>query len=116
MLKIIIPILALIVIYKLFANDFLKKRQEQQDATEKVDEQKVASGELVKDPICGTYVSATEAISVRDGERTYRFCSYDCRDTFLKQIKDGSRTLPSAEAVTKPEKQEEPAESTGGKQ
>ncbi|MDD6088815.1 MAG: transcriptional regulator [Desulfovibrionaceae bacterium] len=45
------------------------------------------TGNLVKDPVCGVYVDADGPIRVRDGEKLYVFCSYDCRDAFLKGLK-----------------------------
>lgn len=60
-------------------------------------ERKVAAGEMVKDPECGTYVSVDGNISVRDGDKVYRFCSYDCRDKFLQRLEEGGRELPPRE-------------------
>jgi YHS domain-containing protein len=48
--------------------------------------QKVASGEMIKDPVCGTYVEKDGDIRVREGETIHVFCSYECRDKYLKQI------------------------------
>ena len=41
---------------------------------------------MVKDPICGTYVEKDGSIRVREGEKVHVFCSYECRDKYLKQI------------------------------
>lgn len=43
------------------------------------------SGELRKDPVCGTFVLASSAITARSGEGTAYFCSRECRDRFLSQ-------------------------------
>ena len=48
--------------------------------------QKVAAGEMVKDPICGTYVERDGNIRVKEGEKVHIFCSYECRDKYLKQL------------------------------
>ena len=64
-------------------------------------EKKVASGEMVKDPVCGAYVSLDDSITVRDGERRYHFCSYECRDKFIKSLTDGSRVIEEAPAEEK---------------
>lgn len=82
LLKLIIVAGALFIVYKLFMGDKRKREMEQ----EKVTEKKVASGELVKDPVCGTYVEKDGGIRVREGEKVHVFCSYGCRDKFLKQI------------------------------
>lgn len=91
MWKWIILALAAYALYRLFANDIKKKQQKSDDIAEK--ERKVASGELVKDPECGTYIDAESSITIRDGETIHRFCSYECRDAFLKKIQAGSRNL-----------------------
>lgn len=40
--------------------------------------------EMVLDPVCGSYVPESSALSAsRDGE-TAHFCSTECRDKFLK--------------------------------
>lgn len=94
MWKWLILIVAGYALYRLFANDFLKKKKagEVEDAADL--ERKVAAGEMVRDPECGTYVAVDSAISVRDGENVRYFCSYECRDKYLKQLEDGGRVLP----------------------
>jgi YHS domain-containing protein len=37
-----------------------------------------ASGELKKDPVCGTYVSTAVSITRTIGGKTVHFCSEDC--------------------------------------
>jgi len=93
MLKFIVIGAAIFLLYKLFTGDKRKKDIN----NEKVIKSKVASGEMVKDPICGTYVEHDGIIRVRNGETVHVFCSYECRDKYLKQL----------EAVTvSPEKEE----------
>ncbi|MEF2231081.1 MAG: transcriptional regulator [Pseudodesulfovibrio sp.] len=82
MLKFIVIGLAIFLLYKLFSGD--KKKREMNN--EKTVKAKVASGEMVKDPVCGTYVEKDGLIRVREGEKVHVFCSYQCRDKFLKQI------------------------------
>ncbi len=82
MLKFIVIGVALFLVYKLFMGDKKKKEMDQ----EKTIKSKVASGDMVKDPICGTYVEKEGAIRVREGDKVHRFCSYECRDKFLKQL------------------------------
>lgn len=94
MLKLIIFIVAAYAIYRLFANDILKKRKKDAEAEKKETDSKIEAGEMVQDPECGTYVAVDSSISVRDGERVYYFCSYDCRDKFLKRLEAGGRPLP----------------------
>ena len=69
-------------LYRMFVNDRLKKSE----SKDKEKERLVATGELVKDPECGAYIDAQGSITVRDGDRVHRFCSYDCRDKFLARV------------------------------
>ncbi|MFA6221176.1 MAG: YHS domain-containing protein [Desulfomonilaceae bacterium] len=39
--------------------------------------------EMVKDPICGTYVLARDAKTLRAKGQTFYFCSDECRKRFL---------------------------------
>ncbi|MBQ9407313.1 MAG: transcriptional regulator [Desulfovibrio sp.] len=94
MWKWLILIIAVYALYRLFANDFLKKKKEDAKTQAADMERKVAAGEMVKDPQCGAYVDAEESISVRDGDKVYRFCSYECRDKYLQHLKEGGRELP----------------------
>jgi YHS domain-containing protein len=41
-----------------------------------------AGGELKKDPVCGTFISTATSIQKRVGEKTFYFCSVECRDKF----------------------------------
>lgn len=43
----------------------------------------LAKGELMaRDPVCGTYVVQSRALSVRDGNGVQYFCSDKCRQAF----------------------------------
>lgn len=41
---------------------------------------------MVKDPICGTYVKKDSDIRVRNGEKVECFCSFECRDKYIKRL------------------------------
>ncbi len=41
------------------------------------------TGKLVKDPVCGTYVSDNQAISANRGSEVFHFCSDECRRKFI---------------------------------
>ena len=97
MVKWLILILAGYALYRLFANDLNKKKKENKQESAAETERKVAAGELVKDPECGAYVAVDGSISVRDGEKVHRFCSYECRDKFLQRLEEGGRELPPRE-------------------
>lgn len=85
MLKFIIFIIAGFLLYKLIIGDKNKKL----DKKESEQKNLADSGEMVKDPICGTYVSKDSDIRVKEGDTVYYFCSYECRDEFLRE-KEGS--------------------------
>ncbi|NCC23568.1 MAG: transcriptional regulator [Deltaproteobacteria bacterium] len=85
MIKLLIFVAAAYILYKLLTGDKRKKNQ----ASQKIQDQKVADGEMVKDPICGTYVPKDTDIRIRNGEKVHCFCSYDCRDKYMKQLESG---------------------------
>ena len=41
------------------------------------------SGKLVKDPVCGTYVTEDGTISANLGDEVFHFCSDECRQKFI---------------------------------
>lgn len=95
MWKWVILIAAAYALYRLFANDLLKKKKAG-EAEEAVNlERQMASGEMAKDPECGTYVAVDSAISVRDGDMVHYFCSYECRTKFLRRLEEDGRHLPT---------------------
>ncbi len=95
MIKWIVLALAAYLLYRMFANDFLKKKKAEEKETSADMERKIAAGEMVKDPECGTYVATYGSITVRDGETVHRFCSYECRDKFLKRLEQKGREIPA---------------------
>jgi YHS domain-containing protein len=44
------------------------------------------SGELKKDPACGTYISASTSIQEKVGGETVYFCSKQCRDKYVASL------------------------------
>ena len=58
MWKFIILAAAAYLLYRLFANDFLKKKKDDEIADKKEREQKIAAGEMVKDPETPSIISA----------------------------------------------------------
>ncbi len=82
MLKFVILIVCGFILYKMFTGD---KKQKMKMKKKENDHLK-ATGELVKDPVCGTFVPLDSDIRVKDGATVHRFCSFECRDKFLKQI------------------------------
>ena len=97
MWKLIFLGIALYALYRLFANDFFKKRQTEAQMEKEDRDAKIAAGDMVKDPECGAFVAVDDSISVRDGERVFYFCSYECRDKFLKRLENGEAHLSDGE-------------------
>ena len=93
MLKFIVIGVALFLVYKLFMGDKKKKEMNEKQTIKN----KVASGDMVKDPACGTYVDKEGSIRVREGDKVHVFCSYECRDKFLKQIQSPSSDTESTD-------------------
>ncbi len=44
------------------------------------------TGELKKDPVCGTYISAATSIKEKVGGQTFHFCSQECRDKYVATL------------------------------
>lgn len=87
--KILLFAIAGYALYRFFMND----RQRKNQTEEKQKETLIASGEMVKDPMCGAYIDAESSITVRNGATVHRFCSYECRDEYIKQLQSGQNEL-----------------------
>ena len=44
------------------------------------------TGELKKDPACGTYIAAATSIQEKVGGETVYFCSKQCRDKYVASL------------------------------
>ncbi|MGE4292289.1 MAG: transcriptional regulator [Desulfovibrio sp.] len=109
MSKFLFIAIAIGIIYILLKGD--KKKKSEQRV--KNDERLKASGDLVQDPICGSYVDRDGHIRVRQGDQVHMFCSYECRDKFLKQLENAKpvEAAPQEDAAqpsseTKPDPKE----------
>jgi YHS domain-containing protein len=88
MLKFVVLIVVGFILYKLITNDQRKKVEEQKQKKTEANPSEV----MVKDPICGTYVSTDSEIRVKEGQDIHYFCSYECRDAFLDKKQDKSES------------------------
>lgn len=43
------------------------------------------SMQLVRDPVCGTYIQQSRALEVHARGKTHYFCSEDCRQKFARR-------------------------------
>ena len=75
MIRWIVLALAIYLLYRLFANDFLKKRKKDEQEESKNMKKKIEAGEMVKDPECGAYVPVDDSVTVRDGDKVYQALS-----------------------------------------
>ncbi len=85
-MKFIVIAIAAFIMWKLFSGDQKKKQEKESKDFNK----KVKTGEMVKDPICGAYVPKDGDIRVRNGEKVECFCSFECRDKYIKRIEADS--------------------------
>jgi YHS domain-containing protein len=44
------------------------------------------TGELKKDPVCGTYIAAATSLQEKVGGQTFHFCSRECRDKYVASL------------------------------
>src|SRR5712671_5295907 len=44
------------------------------------------TGELKKDPACGTYISTATSLKEKVGGETFYFCSKQCRDKYVGSL------------------------------
>jgi len=44
------------------------------------------TGELKKDPACGTYIAAASSLKETVGGETFYFCSKQCRDKYVASL------------------------------
>ena len=87
--------LVVYVVFKLLTNTLRKHTQDQTPPERQSPEEAhmKTTGNMVKDPVCGSYVDADTSISVRDGATVYHFCDYECRDAFLNQLRVSRRSI-----------------------
>lgn len=87
MWKFVIAAVAAFILWKMFKSDMLRRKEE----AKKEEEILIAKGEMVKDPVCGSYVTIENSVQLRQGSQTLHFCSYECRDNYVKQL-ESSKT------------------------
>jgi YHS domain-containing protein len=83
-LEIIVPLLAFLLLRSILRSIFGTARnvaRQQHSATAQAPTV-VAGGELMKDPVCGTYVSTALSITRAVNGEMVHFCSKECRDKY----------------------------------
>jgi YHS domain-containing protein len=79
-LKLLLAAGLIFITIKLFRKPVENKNDESASSSEAVD--------LVKDPICGTFVEETTDYKVKYYDKLYYFCSQECRDKFIESKKN----------------------------
>lgn len=74
--------LVVLVLYRAVRRLFLPGRR--QDAVPGRDRDVIHKGEMVRDPVCGTFVPREGADRLVQQGVEYFFCSPECRDTFSR--------------------------------
>lgn len=67
-------------------SELFSPRQQQAGAGAPAGDGIPLSGELKKDPICGTYTSTATSIKQVVGKDTVYFCSPQCRDKYVASL------------------------------
>jgi YHS domain-containing protein len=84
--EILLPLLLFLLVRSIFKSIFQTSKDVSRQASPAPSAQGptvIAGGELKKDPVCGTYVSTSLAITRNvKGEVVY-FCSNECRNKFV---------------------------------
>ncbi len=52
---------------------------------------KIIKENLVKDPVCGLYIPESKAIKIKIKNQDYYFCSSECKEKFLKELKGNDK-------------------------
>ena len=96
MFKFLAAVIAGYILFRLLSNEVKKRKKISPSSAENGESNYSDAREMVVDPICGVYVSPELSPSVRDGDKTYYFCSYECRDKFIKANNRADFTKSSA--------------------
>lgn len=95
MWRFILLFIAGFFLYKLVVGEKKKAVERKTAETEKLK----ATGELVKDPECGSYCNKETAVRIKDGDKVLFFCGFECRDAYLKKLAASGKTVvPEANA------------------
>jgi YHS domain-containing protein len=83
-LEVVLPLLAFLLLRSVIGSIFQTARNvgRRETATPPQQPNVVAGGELKKDPVCGTYVSAALSVTRTVNGQVLHFCSPECRDKY----------------------------------
>jgi YHS domain-containing protein len=57
------------------------------------------NAQMVRDPICGTFILPNHTLSLADGARRVYFCSAHCRDQYRPSTRSGRPEDPAGRAT-----------------
>jgi len=80
--EIILPLLIFLFLRSLLRSLFSSRTVSRRGPAAQAQPEVVAGGELKKDPVCGTYVSAALGITRTCNGQVIHFCSKECRDKY----------------------------------
>ncbi len=91
-LKIILLALVAFILYRVLRSVFLpdaavRPKVERRRRSRTDPGTRVIEDEMVQDPHCGTYLPRREALKDRRGGQTVFFCSRECRDAYLEDLR-----------------------------
>ena len=81
--EILFPLLVFLLLRSILRSLFQSSRNVARRPEAPPRETVVAGGELKKDPVCGTYVSTSLAVTRKVKGEVLYFCSPECRDKFV---------------------------------
>jgi YHS domain-containing protein len=82
----VFPVLLFLLVRSLLSG--FMRRPVRRDAPRPSAEPRVSpGGELVKDPVCGTYVSAAASVTRTVNGKVLHFCSKDCSQKFGTEVR-----------------------------
>jgi YHS domain-containing protein len=81
-IEIVLPLLVFFFLRSIIKNLFGAVRRASGPAAAPREPVVVSGGELKKDPVCGTYISAALAITRSVNGELLHFCSKECRDKY----------------------------------
>lgn len=81
---ILLPLLVFLLLRSFFRHRFQNRREVTRPGRQAPSSEPnvVAGGELKKDPVCGTYVSAGASLTRTVNGQLLHFCSKECRDQY----------------------------------
>lgn len=82
----VIPIFILVMVGLSLLRAFMNPgKSTKQQARPRKETKSARGGKLVKDPVCGTYVTPDGSPTTTDNGEAFYFCSEDCQNKFLSQ-------------------------------